>query len=163
MSALTVYTFHTLYFHLVPTFILILLKNLYFYPWMFFCHLEGGRDEMWFKSDPHNSLVFKIQHWSGEIRGLLGILSLCVHHKALRELPNLPESQFSQSTLQKCLEDETKWNNVCQAQSPVCPALKPCLLASFNSPRTSLACGRIMIASGSSSLSGVCWPSGARR
>ena len=62
---------------------------------MFFGHLEGGKDELGFKSDPHNSLVFKIQPRSEEIRGLLWILSPYVlNHEALREFLNLPESQF---------------------------------------------------------------------
>ena len=40
-----------------------------------FCYLERGKHESWFKTDPHNSLAFKIQHWDRKIRGLFWILS----------------------------------------------------------------------------------------
>lgn len=74
MSALTMFNRLVLfpsgtniYFYLIKKPLLLSLNV--------FCHLEEGKDELWFKSDSCNSLAFKIQHWSGKIRGLLWILS----------------------------------------------------------------------------------------
>lgn len=65
--------------------------------------------------------------------GLLCVCSTVILCETLGEPLNLLEFRLLDLPDSNVLRIQKKLSNLCQAQNPVCPAPKPCLLASLNS------------------------------
>lgn len=105
------------------------------------CRLDQGKGDSCCNPDSHNSLVFKLQHQSGKMVGLLCVLSTMILCETLGEPLNLLEFILLDLPDSNVLRIKNKLNNSCQAQNPVCTALKSRLFASFNSQGASRLLG----------------------
>lgn len=91
--------------------------------------------------DSHHPLVSKLQHCSGKTIGLLCVLSTMILCETLGETLNLLEFSLLDLPDSNVLRTQKKPNNLCQAQTPGCPALKSRWFASFNSQGASCLWG----------------------